>query len=173
MNILSVDLELDGLEIIQVGFSTNEDHFPKYDWMVYKRDLSEHFINLTGISQIENYKFGYSKEQVNIGITQFIQEYKPNLVIDWGANDFHQMKKYFDLKFPYIPHVDVKSIYSFLQIAKKKNYRGKLQGAMAQYKLKFSGRPHRADVDAYNTLRFFNELLRTQTIVQDFIKEIK
>jgi inhibitor of KinA sporulation pathway (predicted exonuclease) len=47
---------------------------------------------------------------------------------------------------------------------------------MGVYKMQFEGKAHRADVDAYNTLRLFFEILKQQKRMLDMIsmaKEVK
>ena len=44
---------------------------------------------------------------------------------------------------------------------------------MTKYKLKFEGKPHRADVDAKNTLMFFFELIKRQRKLEEMITSIK
>ncbi len=53
---------------------------------------------------------------------------------------------------------------------------GGLSSAMGVYKMQFEGKAHRADVDAYNTLRLFFEILKQQKRMLDMIsmaKEVK
>jgi inhibitor of KinA sporulation pathway (predicted exonuclease) len=60
--------------------------------------------------------------------------------------------------------------------ANGKNPSGGLSSAMGVYKMQFEGKAHRADVDAYNTLRLFFEILKQQKRMLDMIsmaKEVK
>jgi inhibitor of KinA sporulation pathway (predicted exonuclease) len=88
--------------------------------------------------------------------------------VTWGAGDsaellteFHQR----DIPFPHFGRrwIDVKTVYSFLQLAKGTNPSGGLSSAMGRMKLQFRGPAHRAEVDAFNTLRFWFHLMERQT----------
>jgi inhibitor of KinA sporulation pathway (predicted exonuclease) len=50
---------------------------------------------------------------------------------------------------------------------------GGLSSSMGRYKIKFEGEAHRADVDAYNTLRFFFHLMERQNILENTIETLK
>jgi inhibitor of KinA sporulation pathway (predicted exonuclease) len=50
---------------------------------------------------------------------------------------------------------------------------GGLSSAMGVYKLQFEGKAHRADVDAYNTLRLFFEILKRQKQMLDTVSLAK
>jgi inhibitor of KinA sporulation pathway (predicted exonuclease) len=54
-----------------------------------------------------------------------------------------------------------------------KNPSGGLKSAMGYFKIPFKGQPHRADVDAHNTLRFFFSLLDRQSKLNYIIKTSK
>jgi inhibitor of KinA sporulation pathway (predicted exonuclease) len=61
-------------------------------------------------------------------------------------------------------------------LANGKRPAGGLSSAMGVYKMQFEGKAHRADVDAYNTLRLFFEILKQQKRMLDMIsmaKEVK
>jgi len=67
----------------------------------------------------------------------------------------------------------VKTIYVFQQMVRGKSVSGGLRNAMKSYRLNFDGTPHRADVDAKNTLRFFFHFLNTERKIQEAIRELR
>jgi inhibitor of KinA sporulation pathway (predicted exonuclease) len=50
---------------------------------------------------------------------------------------------------------------------------GGLSKAMGRYKMQFVGQAHRADVDAFNTLRLFFAILERQRILEDCALRMK
>jgi inhibitor of KinA sporulation pathway (predicted exonuclease) len=58
-------------------------------------------------------------------------------------------------------------------MAKRNSFKGGLRASMSKYKLNFKGEPHRADVDAYNTLVFYFELMKRQTKIEEMIRTAK
>lgn len=87
--------------------------------------------------------------------------------VTWGGGDAETLLAAFregGIAFPHFGRrwLDVKTMHSLLRLAQGKNPSGGLRSIMAQYGLAFSGMPHRADVDALNTLRLFFRLLERQ-----------
>ena len=69
--------------------------------------------------------------------------------------------------------IDVKTWYVLHMITKGKKPAGGLSSALGEYKMHFEGTPHRADVDAYNTLRLFFQILKKQGAMENLIKTAK
>ena len=62
-------------------------------------------------------------------------------------------------------------MYNAISCGKKTN--GGLSSFMGRYKLQFEGKAHRADVDAYNTLRFFFLLIERQRKIEESFTNLK
>jgi inhibitor of KinA sporulation pathway (predicted exonuclease) len=58
-------------------------------------------------------------------------------------------------------------------LANTKRPAGGLKSAMATYKMKFVGTPHRADDDAHNTLRLFFNIIDRQSRMYRLIDDAK
>jgi inhibitor of KinA sporulation pathway (predicted exonuclease) len=69
--------------------------------------------------------------------------------------------------------IDVKTLNTFLMISQDKSTTSSLKSAMGRFKMQFQGTPHRADVDASNTLALFFGLLRRQSKLEDFIENVR
>jgi inhibitor of KinA sporulation pathway (predicted exonuclease) len=57
--------------------------------------------------------------------------------------------------------------------AKGKKPNGGLSSALGEYRLPFEGKAHRADVDAFNTLRLFFHILKSQFSMECVINQAK
>jgi len=77
--------------------------------------------------------------------------------------------------FPFFGHrwIDVKTWYVLKLLANAKRPAGGLKSAMATYKMKFVGTPHRADDDAHNTLRLFFNIIDRQSRMYRLIDDAK
>ena len=98
--------------------------------------------------------------------------------VTWGGGDSMELKKEFkdrQVGFPFFGRrwIDVKTWYTLHKIAKGQKPNGGLKSAMAEYKLKFIGTPHRADDDAFNTLRVFFKIIDNQIKVNTILDEAK
>ena len=87
--------------------------------------------------------------------------------VTWGGGDSTELKNEFDkygIEFKHLGRrwIDVKTWYVMRMLANGKRPAGGLSSAMGVYKMQFEGKAHRADVDAYNTLRLFFEILKQQ-----------
>ena len=54
-------------------------------------------------------------------------------------------------------------------LSKGKSPKGGLSSAMGEFKLKFDGQAHRADVDAMNTLELFFHILSRQQMLNNIV----
>ena len=186
MNYLSLDLELnnsrDGLvnpKIIQVGISVGS--FDKgiiltKSWFIDPGEPIYEFITeLTGITNFEIAQKSVSMNTVAEELSDIIKKYECFVnPITWGAGDAVKLINEFKNNNIYFPHfgrreLDVKQIYVFQMIVQNKSIKSGLSSAMGRYKLQFKGKPHRADVDAENTLILFFELIKRQKGLEELL----
>ena len=188
MNYLALDLELNTNElgnttkIIQVGvaFGSNVSNIETRKWYVDpKEPLSAHIVGLTGITQEDIDTKAVPLSQVAAELASII-EVNQTFVnpVQWGMGDADELKAEFkenNIEFPCFGNraIDVKTLFVFLQMAKGNSWKGGLQACMSKYKLNFYGEPHRADVDAYNTLVFYFELMKRQAKIEEMIRTVK
>lgn len=189
-NYFSLDLELnnkkDGTisKIIQVGIAIGSPMRPKeiktFSWYVDPQEPITPFITqLTGIDNQLLKEKAVPHEVVAEEFGCLIKQYECfTNPITWGQGDADELKTEFrekNIHFPFFGRriFDVKTIYVFQQMVRGKSVSGGLRNAMNSYRLNFNGTPHRADVDAENTLRFFFHLLNTERKIQETIKILK
>lgn len=182
MKYLSLDLELnnknDGQvpKVIQVGVAlgTQEYDTKTYSWYVDPQEPIAPFITeLTGITDEMIAEKSVPLSQVAEELGNLLNEEKPfcNPIV-WGANDANQLKNEFrqnGIDFPFFGRrvVDVKTIFVYLEQVNGRSPKGGLRGAMNKYKCPFLGTAHRAEVDAYNTLRFYFSLMHRQKMLEE------
>lgn len=173
---LSLDLELNQHSIIQVGLVVGSvdqppDQYRVRSWYVKPSNdlrVEERITKLTGITQDHIDQCGVDHATLSSEISAFIQSYPGPLFpnpVQWGHDDAQiLLSECREAGFP-LPHfghrvVDVKTIYTFLGMAKGNNVRrASLRSALRACKLDFIGTPHQAPDDALNTLRLYFELL--------------
>jgi len=188
---LALDLEYnsDGnstSDIIQVGLAVGSPqagvHF-KQSFLVkptIKNVILHPFITeLTGITQEEYDEKAVCWNVVVNYIRKLHESY--NLFVNpvvWGLTDsidLIETVKEEELDFPFFGRriIDVKHLFLFIEAAKGRSMSGGLRTAMGKHKMQFTGTPHRADDDAFNTLRFFFFLLKRQNILEDSVNRLK
>lgn len=187
INYISLDLEFNTIElrttnIIQVGVSIGnyiEGIKETKSWFVDPGEpLSEHIISLTGITE-GDIKNATDIKEIAWELGALINEYSCFVnPVQWGFNDAECLKNLFKkhkINFPYFgrQNIDVKQLFSFIEITNGRSIKAGLQNAMNKFKIKFEGHSHTADIDAKNTLKFFFELLRRQRIIEESIYSIK
>ena len=165
---------------IAVGNINNINDIKTFKWYVDpKEPISPYITQLTGISQDDINSKAVPLQQVALDLQSIIQEYQPFVnPIQWGHDDNAELLQEFkqnNVSFPFFGHraIDVKTIYIFLQATKNNSLKGGLRSSMNRYKLHFQGEPHRADVDAYNTLIFFFHLLKRQHLLDSLVHNAK
>ena len=173
---LSLDLELNGPDIIQVGVAVGSVDIDPADYLVrswYVRPKSGTAIEtriteLTGIDQETVDTRGVNHDVVARELSELIVDsgcfVNP---VQWGLGDADELLAEFrsyGLAFPHFGRrvIDVKHFYLFVEAANGRALSGGLRSSMGRHGLEFVGTPHRADADAFNTLRFFFHLLRRQ-----------
>jgi len=178
-NFFALDLELnnkkDGTvpKIIEVGIAIGNPQDPEnihpFNWYLDPQEpITEEIEKLTGITDVV---IKASSVPHEICANELGDLIKVNNCfcnpITWGQGDAEELKTEFrdrDIHFPFFGRriLDVKTIYVFNQIVKGRTKSGGLKKSMASYGLDFVGTPHRASIDALNTLRFFFHLLKRQ-----------
>lgn len=184
---IAIDLELnnkrDGTQpkIIQVGAAVgnpwgSDSSILTYSWYLDPQEPIDPFItNLTGITNEIIREESISHDAVAGRLSGLIKSNQCFVnPITWGGSghlsDAEELKNEFSERNIDFPHfgrriIDVKTLYVFHQLAKEKSTSNGLKKAMRSCGLTFEGEAHRADVDAYNTLRFFFYFLRSQSSI--------
>lgn len=191
MNYISLDLELNNSsdnstpnpKIIQVGISVgnlNAGIILTKEWLIDPGENIYPFItDLTGIKNSDIKEKSVSLEVVASELSSIINNYQCFVnPVTWGAGDVTCLIKEFkesNIHFPYFGRreLDVKQLFTFLMQAQNKSFKGGLSSAMNRFKLSFIGKPHRADIDAKNTLLFYFKILERQKQLEDFVSAIK
>ncbi len=101
--------------------------------------------------------------------------------VTWGGGDSADLLRAFaqaQIEFPYFGRrwIDVKTWATLLSLARTQTAKiqhGGLSKAMARFKLHFVGEAHRADVDAFNTLRLFFAILSRQRTLEECATRMK
>jgi DNA polymerase III epsilon subunit-like protein len=188
-NYLSIDLELnnknDGTtpRIIQVGIAwgspVSPDDIQTFSWYLDPEESITPFITqLTGITDEIIKEKSVDHQIVAQELGNIIAENKcfVNPCV-WGGggegNDATELKDEFrerNIDFPFFGRrvIDVKTLYVFNQMVQGKSPSGGLRKSMISYGLDFDGTPHRADVDAKNTLQFFFYFLEKQRKFEEY-----
>lgn len=173
---LSLDLELNGPDIIQVGVAVGSVNTDPSDYLTrswYVKPMSGAPIE-TRITELT----GIDQETINIrGVDHgVVAQELSELIVDsgcfvnpvqWGLGDADELLAEFKacgLVFPHFGRrvIDVKHFFLFIEAANGRALSGGLRSSMGRHGLEFIGTPHRADADAFNTLRFFFHLLKRQ-----------
>jgi inhibitor of KinA sporulation pathway (predicted exonuclease) len=190
----ALDLELNNLQngqtpkIIQVGIAIASPIRPNdiqtYSWYLDpEEEISPFITKLTGIDNQLIKEKAVSHETVaeQFGELLKVNECFVNPIV-WGGggdgNDASELKAEFrerNIDFPFFGRrvVDVKTLYVFQQMVEGKSPSGGLRKSMNSYGLDFVGTPHRADVDAENTLRFFFYFLQRQRKFEQFRNDMR
>lgn len=187
-NYFALDLELnnknDGSvpKIIQVGVAigSNLDNIKTYSWYLNPEESITPFITkLTGITD---------DDVVNLSVTHQVLAEELGAVIKdnncfvnpvtWGQGDSSELLQEFkerNVDFPFFGRriIDVKTLYVFFETINGRSKSGGLRKSMNRYKIPFIGTSHRADVDAYNTLRFYFFLMERQRKLEEMMQSMK
>jgi inhibitor of KinA sporulation pathway (predicted exonuclease) len=190
---LALDLELNNAQdgstpnpkIIQVGVAIGSARENPKEWITKKwyvkiNDPIYPFItDLTGITTQDIQQFGMTHYDIGQELSRLIKEHDVFVnPVTWGGGDSTELKYEFDthgIEFRHFGRrwIDVKTWYTLRLLANGKRPAGGLSSAMGVYKLQFEGEAHRADVDAYNTLRLFFEILKRQKQMLDTVSLAK
>ena len=185
---LALDLELnnapDGLtpnpSIIQVGVTIGSARQLPSEWIVKKwfvkvnEPIYPFITELTGITT-DDVKNGLQHYDIANELDRLI---KDNDVfvnpVTWGGGDASELKADFErwgVEFNNFGRrwIDVKTLHTLNMLARGKKPNGGLSSALSVYDLIFEGKEHRADIDAYNTLKLFFEILKRQKRMLDMV----
>ena len=186
---LALDLELNNADdgstpnpkIIQVGVAIGSAKQSPSEWITKKwyvkvnEPIYPFITDLTGITNQDIQQFGMTHYEIGQELSRLI---KDNDVfvnpVTWGGGDSTELKSEFEqhgIEFRHFGRrwIDVKTWYALRMLANGKRPAGGLSSAMGVYKMHFEGKAHRADVDAYNTLRLFFEILKRQKQMLDTV----
>ena len=190
---LALDLELNNAQdgstpnpsIIQVGISIgsleqNQNEWLTKKWYVKVNEPIYPFITgLTGITNDDIKQFGVSHYDIGRELSNLIKEHECfTNPVTWGGGDSTELKeefKKYGVEFPHFGRrwIDVKTWYVLHMLSKGKKPAGGLSSAMNEMGLKFDGVPHRADVDAKNTLALFFQFILRQHQMATIINSAK
>jgi inhibitor of KinA sporulation pathway (predicted exonuclease) len=178
---IALDLELNPgpevPEIIQVGVAIGSIEQAESEWITrswYVKPLSgtpitQHITDLTGIGQDTIDSLGVDHATVGGELSDLIRSV-PDLFVNpvtWGQGDAVELLTEFRTAGVHFPHfgrriIDVKTFHVLVELANGRSPAGGLRSCMGRHSMMFAGTPHRADIDAFNTLRFFFHLIRRQ-----------
>jgi len=187
LSYFALDLELNTKsddsvpKVIQVGCAIGKPNQIKtYSWYVNPQEPLVPFITeLTGITEEVIANESVSLEQVAQELGVILNQEKPFAnPITWGQGDADGLKDEFrqnGIDFPFFGRriLDVKTLFVFNEQVNGRSPSGGLRSAMGKYKVPFVGTPHRADVDAYNTLRFYFFLRERQRKLEECMNLMK
>ena len=173
--------------IIQVGVAIGSASQSQQDYVVRRWDLrveepiSEFITQLTGITD-EDCRAGVSLTQCAEELGSLLREHEVFVnPVTWGGGDSTDLLRAFaqvQVEFHHFGRrwIDVKTWATLLSLARTptaKVQHGGLSKAMARHKLQFVGKAHRADVDAFNTLRLFFAILERQRVLEGCAARMK
>jgi inhibitor of KinA sporulation pathway (predicted exonuclease) len=185
-NYLALDLELntDGrrtYEICEIGVAVgnlSEIFIRESRVIKIKQPLHSKTTQITGITQ-EMIDGGVSLKESAQWLSEIIDTHSPFVnPVTWGLGDASELLNEYtmnDIYFPYFGRriIDVKHFFLFIEAANGRSLSGGLRTAMNKHKLPFIGDAHRAENDAYNTLRFFFHLLQRQRKLEEAVQIFK
>ena len=175
-NYLSIDLELNGDDIIQVGVAignadTDPDDYVVRSWYLQPKSgaaIDPFITDLTGIDQTLLDSCAVDHGTVASELSDLIRDTGVFVnPVQWGLGAAGELLAEFRQLGCHFPHfgrrvIDVKHYYLYIEAANGHALSGGLRSSMGRHGLQFQGTPHRADHDALNTLRFFFHMLRRQ-----------
>ena len=184
MKFLALDLELNqpSNKIIQVGISIADITDEKREYLTRAwyvdpgEPITEFITELTGITDDDVKNKSNTLQEIADDISRLSKENDVFVnPVTWGGGDSIELLETFKNNNVHFPHfgrrwIDVKTWYVYLMLARYKTTSGGLASAMGEFKIPFEGKAHRADVDAYNTLRFFFHLLKRQQGLESLVK---
>ena len=186
---LALDLELNNADdgstpnpkIIQVGVAIGSAKQSPSEWITKKwyvrvnEPIYPFITDLTGITNQDIQQFGMTHYEIGQELSRLI---KDNDVfvnpVTWGGGDASELKADFErwgVEFNNFGRrwIDVKTLHTLNMLARGKKPNGGLSSALSVYDLIFEGKEHRADIDAYNTLKLFFEILKRQKRMLDMV----
>lgn len=181
---IALDLEFNqpSHRLIQVGVCLGHPLQAEEEYLVRKwyidpgEPIADTIVALTGIDDAAIRDNAVPAAQIaeELGALLRAQDTFVNPVT-WGGGDSAALLGFFHEHGAPFPHfgrrwLDVKTIHAHLQLCEGRSAAGGLRSVMGHYKLQFRGTPHRADVDAFNTLRLFFHLQARQRAMEELLK---
>lgn len=189
-NFVALDLEYNqpSQTVIQVGVAIgNADHvddaYTVRKWTLLTGEPIAPFITgLTGISDEDVSAEGVTHAQCAAELSELLVAHKVFVnPVTWGGGDSQDLLRTFSARGAPFPHfgrrwIDVKTWTTLLSLSRpggSKSTKGGLSSVMASHKLHFKGKAHRADVDAFNTLRLFFRILERQRVLESAVATLR
>jgi DNA polymerase III epsilon subunit-like protein len=178
---VALDLELNQPSgaIIQVGICLGSADMPDREYQTHSwlldpsEPIAPSIVALTGIDDEAIARGAVPVAQVAQELTSILDSWEGVFInpVTWGGGDMPELKALFaraQVPFPKFGRrwLDVKTWHTLAALAVDKNPAGGLSSVMARYGLQFKGLAHRADVDAFNTLRLFFRMLERQRALE-------
>ena len=172
-------------EIIQVGVSVGlwPSSVILYTGAKYLRTgipVLPRITELTGITTENLEQEGVSHQDIFDWLSGLKEEYKPfSNPVQWGGGDTDSLKEEFRF---YLGdpstlfgrrHIDVKTIFTFLEMVQGRSPKMGLRSALGRYKMQFRGEQHRADHDAENTLQLYFKMLNINKTIFTFLEMVQ
>lgn len=189
-NYIALDLELNNArnnatpnpKIIQVGIAVGSwDHYVSNTietrkWYIDPQEPIYPFITeLTGITDEHIANFSVPHHVVAEEIQQIVEAGKCfTNPITWGGGDTKELINEFkerNIEFRCFGRrwFDTKTIHTYNRLLRGTSSTGGLGKTLPKYGIQFEGTPHRADVDAYNTLRLFFAMVSRQNKLENML----
>lgn len=178
-NFLSLDLEMNqpSGKIIEVGVAIgNVDHeiIMVKNWFVDPEEpIDEYITQLTSIDDDTIRESSVPMETVAAELSELILRYNCFVnPVQWGGGDSQKLLSEFrirEIEFPYFGRreIDVKTICVYLSMVEGRKPSGGLKSYLHRHGLQFRGTPHRAAVDAENTLSLWFSLMKRQRVMEE------
>lgn len=181
---LALDLELNqpSNKIIQVGIALGSPAQSEDDLLIRRwyldpgEPIAAEIVTLTGITDEDIQAKAVSPAQCAAELSALIETQHPFVnPVTWGGADAHELRQFLreaGVEFKHFGRrwIDVKTWHVCQQMARGKATTGGLASVMGAHRLQFIGQAHRADVDAYNTLRLFFRMLARQQAVDQMLR---
>lgn len=170
---LALDLEMNqpSRRLIQVGVAVGRRDQPEAQWFTRswlldpQEPIAPNITQLTGIADGHIAEQSVPLAQMALELSAVITEHQPFVnPVTWGGGDSELLLSAIreqGIEFPHFGRrwLDVKTLAVADALAAGKTHSGGLASVMGRYRVPFKGTAHRADVDAFNTLRLFFRLL--------------
>lgn len=182
----SIDLEFNqpSQNVIQVGvcvggaMQSEEEYLIRKWYIAPGEPIHPDISRLTGIDESTLLEKAVPITQMATELSDVLKSVPACFVnpVVWGPGDAERLLALIStvpgISFPHLGRraIDVKTWHTLISLSRGKNPSGGLKSVMAKYGLSFKGAAHRAEVDAFNTLRLFFLLLDRQSTLEGMAK---